>query len=305
LRRQITVLAGLAIAAVVAAGAATPAHAGVSTRQTPAATKTARLASIRQAIMDMLQQRLAAAEMDRRLVRRYGLEVKGHHPDAVRPATAQGDVNLPSPWFVHDPDTDEWWVVGSWNWTSGTAAIADDCPWFGCPEDNFSVGGFDGYGIAFSRPIQSWNGYSLTTWGETDYYPHRDNRLSPETVDNLGVVFTGQDKINSTNLKCTTDRDVPPGHTCLGGVAEPPIDVWDYSFYNGGLVYDIGNTGAIGCGRIQATAKYVHTADGATITGVSLGVGPEGGSVGIQWQPADKGWPQGSYATPNDYVTPC
>ncbi len=107
--------------------------------------------------------------------RRYGVRAISFNPngDGVHPyTTSNGDVIPQPPVFYLDtgeypPFIRAWYVWSFWEFQN-MDRLRDDAACFNNPCE---VGGYDGFGIAFSRNVVSVKSYEAQTWGQTDYYP--------------------------------------------------------------------------------------------------------------------------------------
>ncbi len=154
------------------------------------------------------------------------------------------------------------------------AAFTNEAGWF-CGVCH--IGGADGFGISFSRPVTSVYGYNLATWGNYSFFGTSYSRLAPADANTYGVTYKGQDdSCKGAGTGCNTPAD--------------------YSFAHGALTYQIRT---IGCGPIQAFAKYAHTWSSNAVTG--FGVGPW--SLSVSWATSGESWERASQ--PSSVVTPC
>jgi hypothetical protein len=240
-----------------------------------------RSATIHRAITCLVRSGLTLNQVDQAMEKNYHVQARTHHLNGdLQPFTNtnNGDVNPEPPTFYYDSGEyggiRGWYVWSFWSWSGSNAWYGldreSDACWFSNP---CALGGYDGYGISFSRPVQSVRSYEMQTWGVTDYYPPSYDRAHVSDGNTAGATFTGQDEYKQ-------------------GLAGEN----DYSFANGIIYYDVSS---IGCGTIQAFTKYAHTWDDTGINGI--GVGPW--SLSVQWANSGANWERASQ--PSSPVTPC
>ena len=160
----------------------------------------------------------------------------------------------------------------------GRSALEDDKGGLGCI-GSCNLGGADGFGVAFSRPVTSAQSYTLATSGVGDatsrnYYVISTSRMFVSDGNTYGASFQGQDAARYDGACCLID----------------------YNVYNGTLVYEIRS---IGCGVLQAFSKYGHTWSSTAVNSIS--VGPW--SIGIGWSSTDNKWEKAS--APSNAVQYC
>lgn len=240
-----------------------------------------RARTVNDAIVAMLKDGSGDDDIATVLRRDYGV----HSPPAaghqqVEPLSTGSDIVLRAPRIIYDTCAARWYVYAHYYWngmgplTSERQSVLCDDP---CP-----IGGLDGFGLTFSRPVSSVGSYFMQTWGRTPMYPLSTGRAWVEDANTHGVTFVGQDEY------CAYVVWGQPGQSCY--------DNKDYSFYYGELFYMISN---IGCGSIQAFSKYGHDWKNTTINGFS--VGPW--SLGISWSSSSNKWAKTS--SPSTPVVPC
>jgi hypothetical protein len=249
---------------------------------------------VNDAIVRMLRSGDSDAVIGQKLASTYGVIPKGKssrpaNRPAYRPDSSptSSTFSLPVPQILYDSCGHDWYAYAHYDWKS-MSAIKSDAGLCGDEEDvTCNVGGYDGFGITFSRAIADPEDYFMQTWGTTSHYPTSTSRTWVEDGGAYGATFIGQDKwcYYVGKLPCTTN-------ICSGNCVHPQ----DYSFYHGELFYDMNS---IGCGSLKAYSKYLHTWSSTSIDGFS--VGPY--SFGIQWASSGHDWPLGSQ--PSSTVTPC
>jgi hypothetical protein len=229
--------------------------------------------AINDAIVGLIRQNTAPAEIARQLDARFGVTTLTAPEDAgIAPMSAGTDVTVPAPQIIFDTCTRSWYVYASYHWNSlfpvsqgGDA----NCPW-GNP---CAVGGLDGFGLAFNRNVASVRSYLMQTWGTTGFYPVSTGRTWSSDANVYGVTFEGQDK----------------------WCEQADCNYRDYSFYHGEIFYSFSP----GCGALQAFSRYGHDWSSTTING--FGVGPW--SLSISWSSSSNRWSKAS--GPSNAVTPC
>jgi hypothetical protein len=208
-------------------------------------------------------------QIDSRLATKFGLIPASTSPRIVTPFDGTGGsaLVLSAPTIYRDACAGVYTATANYHFTAWTDGLS---------LNGGNVGGDDGFGIAFSRKVTTVVDYSMATWGKTSHYARSYSRLHVETANTDGVTYVGQDTAwrNPTQM----------------------VGPQDYNFYNGSLVYDIGN---IGCGSIQAFSKYGHDWSSTDITG--FGVGPW--SLSLQWSSSTHRWEKSSQ--PSNAVTVC
>jgi hypothetical protein len=141
----------------------------------------------------------------------------------------------------------------------------------GCPgSGTCSVGGRDGFGVAFDRGVADPGTWSVGTWGVKagSYFGYSNKRMAVSNANTNGVSFTGYDQVRTNSQNRFAD----------------------YNFANGSLTYSFDN---MGCGNLSAFGKYFHTWDEVTINGIS--VGPW--SLGVSWAGGGENWEYGGPAS--------
>lgn len=239
-----------------------------------------RARTVNDGIVAMLKAGRSDTEIVSALARDYGVVSPSASVDRVAPLSTGSDIALQAPRIAYDTCAHRWYAFAHYDWTSlaplrterQSVFCGDPCP----------IGGVDGFGLAFSRPVASVSGYFMQTWGVTPMYPPSTGRTWVQDANTYGVTFVGQDEF------CSYYVWGQPGQSCYNNN--------DYSFYHGELMYLISN---IGCGTIQAFSKYGHDWSNTTINGFS--VGPW--SLGISWSSSTNRWEKTS--APSNAVTPC
>ena len=221
---------------------------------------------IRDELVRALQQNASRETIDQTMKAKYCLENRTQYPDTQSGITpfdsTAGAVSVDPPTFYFDPEVNEYHVWSFWRWL-GLSNVFQDTT---CVPFNLAcrVGGYEGFGLALSRRVESVSNYEAQTWSVNGAWPPAFNRMFPSDANTYGATFAGQDEV--VNLH---HEDGQPYS--------------DYSFYNGMMIYDVSN---MGCGITQAFAKYAHTWDETSITGI--GVGPY--SLSVQWVNAGHNW---------------
>jgi len=282
----------VSLAAVAASLVAVPAAAGASgTTQDPCYSPTsvdpaARAKAIDLAITKMHQRGLPQSQVNRELAARYRVQAmtSSAGPNDPQPRSdGDNDVTVYSPVFYYDQCTEHWTVAASFSW-NGLDSVEDDTSRW-CMEFLCAVGGEDGFGVALSRNVPSTYGFTMYTYGidAGSFFQITTGNSHPADANVYGVTFMGQDRYKFCYLKKDDPRACVP-------------NTRDYSWYHGDLYYDVSD---IGCGVIQAFAKYGH---GWTDTAVNgFGVGPY--SLSIQWYSAEDRWAVASQ--PSRPLMPC
>jgi hypothetical protein len=245
----------------------------VAGSQSAPKTKSERAATVNSAIVAMLKRGMNDDQIASELRTGYGVDVKGE--PAAQPAISYStgnDIAVYAPNIAYDTCGHTWYVYAHYQWNS-IGPIQNDMS--GLCNDPCSIGGLDGFGVTLSRSVVT-SGALMQTWGLTSWYPIWSGRTWLNDLDQYGASFEGQDQY------CW-----PYTNGCTSN---------DYNMYHGELFYYIST---IGCGGIQAFAKYLHTWNTTTING--FGVGPW--SFSVSWGGGTSHWERAS--APSVNVVPC
>ncbi|WP_155370514.1 hypothetical protein [Catellatospora vulcania] len=213
------------------------------------------------------QRGATQAEVDRRLAKQ-GIVRIGASPD-VEPLSIKGDLNLPAPTLYHDTSCGQnrWYVIGNFNWRNRAWESEANCYPYRCV-----LGADDVAGIALSRPVASYGGWSFV---------HYDTKGASylasyaEDANTSGVVYAEPDYVQWMG-------------TSNGG--------WKYDWASGQIVYSIADPG---CGPLRALTVVSHNWSTTSINGV--GVGPW--SISVSWSPSAYGWK--AVSSGSNTLTPC
>lgn len=170
--RLLTLALGLAISLVVApsAGQAAPVDSACLATQNQTESEQDRNSTLNLLVAGIRQQGQSQQAIDARLGDQFGLRRVSSAPAPVAPmTTTPSHINISAPEIFYDRCTGRYTVFAKWNFTNMTAIYQDvvtNCSRT-CP-----IGGYDGFGVALNRSVDP-GGNSLTTWGQTSYYPPR------------------------------------------------------------------------------------------------------------------------------------
>jgi hypothetical protein len=229
--------------------------------------KVERQENVSRIISDMHRQRLTADQISQTLQQNCGIERKSKPISTFAPSSTNQDIDVRPPDIFYDHGITEWYVEASFMWPQNFNFFSE-IP-FGCLSP-CNVGGSDGFGIALSRPVLAVDptrSYNILIHDWNLYWPYT-YMDTPSDANTTGVAFVGQDKYCFSNQgsNCGAEN---------GGSA--------YSWAFADLFYFIED---IGCGTIQAFAKYAHSWSSTSVNGI--GVGPW--SLNVQWSSSADRW---------------
>jgi hypothetical protein len=179
-----------------------------------------------------------------------------------------GEMTMSKPTYAFDSYTGFNEIFANWHWTYNRSNIDGlDCGTGRHGND----GGPDGVAVSFSGPVdfQAWSDYH---YGDT-HGPW--TKTTAEKADDYGVGFTNQDTVYGAPC----DDSMAYGY------------VWaEFSVPNG-------------CATLHSYARYDHTWNSTSVTGISIGASTTGADIGFSWNTNSNHWDATSL--PSAYTHMC
>lgn len=242
--------------------------------------KAERVKNIGQVIQSLARQRLSSSSIWDVLSKNCEIRIVSKPVEGSAPLSTNRDVAIGPTMIVFDASYGIWYAYADWNWItipgSGETGLGCHSP---C-----NVGGADGIGLAFSRPVVAIDDqvpWVRWTWDDTGYFGSETSYV-PSDGNTSGLSFTGQDKL------CLSKQGTAD---CLGTPGQN-----SYSWHHGYIQMNIDD---IGCGTIQAFAKYAHSWSSTSVNGI--GIAPW--SISVQWSSTQNHWE--AVGNPSSSQRPC
>jgi hypothetical protein len=259
----------LAVAAAVGLSGSTVVSAGAAADPVALCSAPARVGDINRATAPLLQSGEDQATLDAFVAKEFGLiRVSREIPG---PVSTPGALSLPAPSIYRDSCSSRYTAFATWSWR-GLSHLRNET---GCSFDfTCDIGGYEAFGMAFSRSVADPGGHSLLTWGANGLFPVSSTRAYADEAHPMGVAYKGQDKFKAAGACCSAD----------------------YSFYAGQMVYGID---APGCGHLTVFSKFGHSWSSSNLNSISV----SHNAVSITFSNTSLSWNLASQAS--NTVIPC
>jgi hypothetical protein len=200
--------------------------------------------------------------IDAQLLKRFCLErING---GGMEPVSVNSDAKARPPAIYWDSASGQYMSLSYWDWQNRNF----EWPTTGTHGSTYNIGGPDGFGIAYDKPVYM-RSYRMSYWGnDTSWFP-TTTTYTASSANAYGVGFTFQDRVKRTNYNGNKITDSNAAH---------------------GQIVNFFLNGQSGCRSIYGFSKYAHTWSSTHVTGVSIGAY----SIGFSWNTTSNQWTSAS-----------